>query len=155
MPNSMIFNRRREIKAYTMTELLADEDEMAYINSAEEFPPDNRPHSRKSVLLDTGASCTVWPKAGYRAKPDPVPTLTAANGTRIKTYGKRTITIKFGDLTCTAAVTLADVRAPMLGWEPMVQCQGSGTGEDARRVLSEGRLEKSKGYHQEARPHRP
>ena len=67
--------------------------------------------------MDTGASCTVWPKSGFRAHPDETPTLTAANGTSIKTYGKRWINLRFGDLKVKAEVTLADVRASMLGWD--------------------------------------
>ena len=67
--------------------------------------------------MDTGASCTVWPKKGHRANPDPVPRLTAANGTSIRTYGRKEISLKFSGISFKAKVTLADVRAPMLGWD--------------------------------------
>ena len=59
----------------------------------------------------------VWPKTGFRAKPNPSPTLVAANGTSIKTYGARTLKLNLGGIKIAAKVTLADVRAPMLGWD--------------------------------------
>ena len=116
----MIFNRRREVRRTTVAELT--DWQPAEVAAAEDFPGDNRPHlkdrlSGRWVLLDTGATCTVWPKTGFRAAPDPTPTLKAANGTPIRTYGKRTVRLKLGDVNTTAVVTLADVRAPMLGWD--------------------------------------
>ena len=94
-------------------------DQVNYVGG---LPPDARPHvkdrwSKKWILLDTGATVTVWPKAGFRAKPDPEPRLAAANGSPIRTYGQRTIKLNLGGIRVSARVTLADVRAPMIGWD--------------------------------------
>ena len=60
--DSIFSNRRREVKEMTVQDLIDAQDEE--LASAEDFPPDHRPHlwdkeSRQWVLLDTGAACTV------------------------------------------------------------------------------------------------
>ena len=53
--------------------------------------------SKQWVLVDTGAACSVFPKAYYpHAVKDPTHVLKAVNGEKIATYGKRRVEFNFG-----------------------------------------------------------
>ena len=48
-----------------------------------------------SILLDTGAQISLWPRARFPdAQYDPSRQLQAVNGSRMATYGQRSITIR-------------------------------------------------------------
>ena len=74
-------------------------------------------HSGQSFLIDTGADVSVFPASAQdRRTSSPSISLSAANGTSIKTWGTRNITLK---ITPTHVYThkfyLADVTRPILG----------------------------------------
>ena len=77
-----------------------------------------------SVLLDTGACCSIWPRKKFaNVTLDENKKLQAVNGTRINTYGNRVIKIKptKSNLSYWHEVTLADVDQPIFGWSFMTQ----------------------------------
>ena len=90
--------------------------------------PDLRPRlldraSGLSVLLDTGACVSIWPRNKFRnVKLDPNKHLQAVNGTRIPTYGDKVIKIKpiNDQIGYYHKVILADVQEPILGFNFML-----------------------------------
>ena len=77
-------------------------------------------NSKLSILLDTGAQVSLWPRKKFDdATYDPSKKLQAVNGTRISTYDTRQITIKHPNATVTFIheVLLADLEEPILGWD--------------------------------------
>ena len=106
----------------TVAELIDDNVDNTdnIVATIDSFPPDSRPHVRDGrsgrwVLLDTGACRSVWPHSHFRdAIADMTPRLRAANGTLIKTFGQRNITLRLGQTKLGAKVTLADVKRPIL-----------------------------------------
>ena len=83
---------------------------------------DTRPHlldpaTQHWQLVDTGAVVSVWPKKDY---PDAICTpnmlLEAVNGSRLCTFGKRIRQVKIGRKSYSQEFILADIKAPILGW---------------------------------------
>ena len=80
--------------------------------------------SKQWVLVDTGAACSVFPKAYYpHAVKDPTHVLKAVNGEKIATYGKRRVEFNFGGRKYLHDVIIADVDGPVLGWDFLVTFQ--------------------------------
>ncbi|XP_059086927.1 uncharacterized protein K02A2.6-like [Tigriopus californicus] len=70
----------------------------------------------RRYLADTGAEVSVIPAMYYERHNRPVSsTLSAANGSKIKAYGKRTIALYFGSKQYTVIFFMADVSQPLLG----------------------------------------
>ena len=97
-----------------------------YAGDGNNTPPDIRPHlrdltSNRWVLLDSGATASVYPKALVTgAVPDAVPALKAANGTPMATYGKKVVKIRVGNnLHIAVDCFIADIKNPILGWDWM------------------------------------
>ena len=65
--------------------------------------------------MDTGADISVFPASLEDKKRMPSTPLAAANGTRIGTWGKRAITLCFGNKYYTETFIVADVTRPILG----------------------------------------
>ena len=89
------------------------------------------PHSRllyiydqvsgRRFLIDTGAAASIYPataaqRNAYTSQSDQNQhRLVAANGTEIRTYGKRTITVNLDVIKTSWSFIIADVRQPLLG----------------------------------------
>ena len=73
--------------------------------------------SGQSYLVDTGAEVSVYPASLHdRQTPHPSTTLSAANGTSIRTWGKRSISLALGPKRhYTHEFYIADVMRPILG----------------------------------------
>lgn len=72
-------------------------------------------HTGKTFLIDTGAEISVIPY-DHRSRQSSDVLLTAANGTRIKTYGPKTLNLDFGlSRTLTWTFEMADVTRPIIG----------------------------------------
>ena len=72
-------------------------------------------NSGRAYLADTGAEISVFPASlEDRRKPTQTP-LAAANGTGIKTWGRRTIHLKLGKRDFWQEFILAEVTRPILG----------------------------------------
>ena len=74
-------------------------------------------HTGTSFLVDTGADVSVFPaSAADKHTRAPFGTLTAANGSKIKTWGQRTLTFNLGKgRTYQQDFYVADVTRPILG----------------------------------------
>ena len=72
--------------------------------------------SKRQFLVDTGAEVSVLPATGLetRTKQPGMPLL-AANGSSIKTYGTRTLSLHFAFDTYKWDFVIADVSRPLLG----------------------------------------
>ena len=72
--------------------------------------------SAKRFLVDTGASVSVFP-ASHKDRHGGVrtPSLVAANGTNIATYGTREMSLSLDRRNYTWPFIIADVRTPLLG----------------------------------------
>ena len=72
---------------------------------------------RRAFLVDSGADVSVFPASASQKKSgnDSVKCLHAANGSSIKTFGKRKIFLSFAGLSVGHVFLLADVRRPILG----------------------------------------
>ena len=69
-------------------------------------------------MLDTGSAVTAWPKSAYPdAKVDPLCRLKAVNQSKIQTYGSVTRQIRIGRKTYNKKVIIADIPAPIIGWD--------------------------------------
>ena len=77
------------------------------------------PNTKLKFLVDTGAVISLLPASSANKKwEDPALTLQAANGSRIKTYGRHTLRLNLGlrrDFPW--AFTIADVSSPILGMD--------------------------------------
>ena len=72
--------------------------------------------SKRQFLVDTGAEVSVIPASGLDTRTRHAgPLLLAANGTSIKTYGMRTLPLRFGSNTYKWNFVVADVARPLLG----------------------------------------
>lgn len=80
-------------------------------------------HSGLHFLIDTGADVSVFPASTHERKCNsPSSSLSAANGTSIRTWGKRTFTLHFGHKKLlTHEFVLADVTRPILGADFFIQ----------------------------------
>lgn len=73
-------------------------------------------NTRYNFLVDTGAAISLLPPSRYDKKfIATTDSLRAANGTSIKTFGQRTVTIRLGSRNMTWRFTVADVTQPILG----------------------------------------
>ena len=53
--------------------------------------------SKEHLLIDSGAQISVWPRARVpEATVDPSVTIQAVNKSKIQTYGKKEISVRFG-----------------------------------------------------------
>ena len=98
----------------------------ALMATTDNRPPDIRPHLRdlktgRWVLLDSGATTSVWPRSLVKAATaDNSPALKAANGSAIPTYGRRTISLRVGPTNYVRMKCwVADVKNSILGWDYM------------------------------------
>ena len=72
--------------------------------------------TKQQFLVDTGAQISVFPASRYDRQSSSLgPMLLAANGSQIKTYGKRTMTLNIGSTEYQWCFTIADVGKPILG----------------------------------------
>ena len=67
------------------------------------------------LLLDTGAQISVFPASAHERRRQKTEPLIAANGSKIDTYGTKTISLDLGFRKFTWSFVLADVNRPMLG----------------------------------------
>ena len=84
---------------------------------------DLRPHVwdaqlNKFLLCDSGSQITAWPP-DLGDKPVPGSFMRAVNGSRIKTYGYKDISVKIGRKTYDFKAIKAEVDSPVLGWDFM------------------------------------
>ena len=90
-------------------------------------PVDVRPKffddiSAKWVLLDTGASKSLWPHSSFpNATLDKNRTLRAVNNSTIPTYGSKAIKVQSGSFVFTHTFTLAPIVEPIVGWDWLVK----------------------------------
>ena len=76
------------------------------------------PSTKQWILIDSCAQVSVWPKGVYDdAVLDNKLALQAVNGTRIPTYGTRVRQVKLGRKSYSKTFILADIQAPILGWD--------------------------------------
>merc|ERR1712012_722941 len=81
-------------------------------------------NSGLSILIDTGAQISLWPRNKFKdATYDPTRKLQAVNGTRISTYGQRDVLIRHPrtQVPYRHTVILADLGQPILGWQFLIQ----------------------------------
>ena len=72
--------------------------------------------SRKFLLVDSGADACVFPASPRDTALPRTPSLVAANGTEIATYGKRHLLLSFcPGHTISQSFWIADVKRPILG----------------------------------------
>ena len=74
--------------------------------------------SKEWLLVDSGAQVSVWPRNRVPdAIIDPYVSIRAVNKTKILTYGKKEISVRFGRKQYNHTVLIADVDRPVLGWD--------------------------------------
>ena len=72
--------------------------------------------SKRQLLIDTGAEVSVLPATGLDTRTrKPGPPLLAANGSTIRTYGTRQLSLHFASNTYQWPFIVADVTRPLLG----------------------------------------
>ena len=72
--------------------------------------------SKRQFLIDTGAEVSVLPATGLDTRTrKPGPPLLAANGSTIRTYGTRQLSLHFASNTYQWPFIVADVTRPLLG----------------------------------------
>ena len=76
---------------------------------------------KRLFLVDSGADVSVYPTKSQGRAQDPSASLTAANGTRINTFGHRNIDLCFPGLRTSHSFILADVASPILGADFFLQ----------------------------------
>ena len=86
-------------------------------------PPrvDFRPHitdqlSGMSLLIDTGASASIWPRSNTN-QGSTSPPLKAVNGTTIRTFGQNHRTVLLNNRHFTHKFIIADIQTPIIGWD--------------------------------------
>lgn len=75
--------------------------------------------SGHKFLVDTGAQISVFPASSQDRRMRDGEPLVAANGTKIRTFGTRTILLDLGFRKFSWPFILADVQRPMLGADLM------------------------------------
>ena len=69
-------------------------------------------------LIDTGAALSVFPKSDDHSEPmDENKGLQAINGTKIPTFGTKTIKVRFNKKTFAHKMTVAPIQQAILGWD--------------------------------------
>ena len=76
---------------------------------------------KRLFLVDSGADVSVYPAKSQERALDPSASLTAANGTKINTFGHRNIDLCFPGLRTSHSFILADVASPILGADFFLQ----------------------------------
>ena len=76
---------------------------------------------RRLFLVDSGADVSVYPASASERALSPSASLTAANGTRISTFGHRGIELCFPGLRTRHEFVLADIKSPILGADFFLQ----------------------------------
>ena len=72
--------------------------------------------SKRQFLVDTGAEISVLPATGLEKRAKQLgPALLVANGSSIRTYSTRTLSLVFARNTYTREFTIAEVSRPLLG----------------------------------------
>ena len=71
--------------------------------------------SRKPFLVDSGADVSVFPASTAQKSSKPLAILSAANGSSIKTFGRKNISLVLPGLSVSHSFILADVQHPILG----------------------------------------
>ena len=80
--------------------------------------------SGKLILIDTGASVSVWPVSDFPdAKMDAKVGLKALDGTNMPTFGQRQVKIKLNRKVFVHTFTLARVQSPICGWDYLTTFQ--------------------------------
>ena len=70
----------------------------------------------RRFLIDTGAEISIFPASGFDSRLySPGPPLYAANGSEIRTFGTRSISLDLGIKQCTWPFVLAEVSRPLIG----------------------------------------
>ena len=87
-------------------------------------------------LVDSGADVSVYPAGVEDRRHSPSSTLTAANGTKIGTYGHRRLDLCFPGLRTHHSFILADVKSPILGADFFMQ-KGLVIDIPRRRIFSD------------------
>ena len=82
-------------------------------------------NSGRSILLDSGASCSIWPVhmlSHLNLAPDPTRKLKAVNGQTIETYGKWQIKIRPQNVNrvYNHTFTVAAIQEAIVGWDYLV-----------------------------------
>ena len=70
---------------------------------------------RRSFLVDSGADVSVYPASPTQKKCKPTSSLQAANGSSIKSFGSKSISLLLPGLSVVHRFLLADVKKPILG----------------------------------------
>ena len=70
---------------------------------------------KRAFLVDSGADVSVYPASPLQQKTSTALLLQAANGSSIKTFGKRNIHLSLPGLRVVHRFLLADVKKPILG----------------------------------------
>ena len=70
---------------------------------------------RRSFLVDSGADVSVFPATASQMKNPSTVSLSAANGSSIKTFGEKDIFLALPGLSVVHKFLLADVQSPILG----------------------------------------
>ena len=75
--------------------------------------------SGRRILIDSGASRSIWPVSDYPGRsPDPFTALRAVNNSTIPTYGLQSIKIQPSNSYCfTHKFILSPISEPVLGWD--------------------------------------
>ena len=78
--------------------------------------------SGTSILLDTGACCSIWPKEHFQNLTlDESKKFQAVNGTHIDTFGERMVKIRVGNMEYHHKVIPASISEAILGWDYLVR----------------------------------
>ena len=90
------------------------------VNMSEAENYDMRPHifdgvSKKHLLLDSGSQVTAYPP-DPGDKVDPSMSLKAVNGTRLKCYGYKEVSVRINRKKYDIRAIKTDVENPILGW---------------------------------------
>ena len=94
----------------------------------------------RAILVDSGASRSIWPVADYPGRsPDPFTSLKAVNGSTIGTFGVETIKVQVsGSFTFQHQFILAPRDEVVLGWDYLVKAKLDIAWRGDKRVLAKG-----------------
>ena len=81
-------------------------------------------NSGQFLLVDTGAQISVWPKSLCpEAKLDESKGLQAVNGSKMPTYGTKTVKIRLNKRVFQHEFVISNVQKPILGWNFILKFQ--------------------------------
>ena len=102
-----IFGKRPDQSVGATNRTGAQESRLFYVTDV---------NSSRQFLVDTGAAISVFPPTRQEKGKISALTLQAVNGTRIPTFGERSLTLDLGlRRTCRWIFTIAEVSTPILG----------------------------------------